>query len=71
MEKRWTFLAKFEQNFNHYVKVCEPTLDEAQLHELMRIIYEQLHHDIVQYLATSETTALLALVVRLNSARPS
>jgi len=48
MEKRWSFLAKFEQNFNHH---------------------EKMYHGQVQYLATSETTSLLALVVRLNAAR--
>ncbi|KDQ10708.1 hypothetical protein BOTBODRAFT_36026 [Botryobasidium botryosum FD-172 SS1] len=48
MDKRWDFLFKFEQNFNHSFKV---------------------HLDCVQYFASSENVALLALVVRLNNVR--
>ena len=70
MEKRWSFLAKFEQNFNHHEKVSLPTVRvDPSLSRPLIGVSSQMYHGQVQYLATSETTSLLALVVRLNVAR--
>jgi gamma-tubulin complex component 2 len=70
MEKRWSFLAKFEQNFNHHEKVRLATTYLSLSHCLTIVVVSlQMYHGQVQYLATSETTSLLALVVRLNVAR--
>jgi len=62
--KRWSFLSKFEQNHyekgvpvDHVLSIYHP-VDSTVLVSLS--LSMQMYHGHVQYLATSETTALLA-----------
>jgi len=68
-KKRSDFLIRFETNFNHWLKVYSPFLLECFL-AIERIV-TQIHVNCVQFYASSENVALLPLVVRLNSIKPT